>query len=195
MMKRIMLALGLMAGSAVGQAEEIEEPQWQLIDTVGKVELRRYAARVQAVTELEDSGQSSAGFRRLAGFIFGGNEREQSIAMTAPVQETLQNERPLMTFTMPRGYALAELPAPDDRRVRLVAVPEQTVAAIRCSGWATRGKIGRMTRERTAVLAEHGIAVAGRPMLNQYNPPWTPPLFRRNEITLAIDLPEQVAGR
>lgn len=194
-MKRVMLALGLMVGTMTGQAADIEEPPWQLIETVGDVELRRYAARVQAVTELEGSGQSSAGFRRLAGFIFGGNERAQSIAMTAPVQETLQTERPLMTFTMPRDYALAELPAPADPRVRLVAVPAQTVAAIRFSGWATPGKIARMTRELTAALAAQGIPASGTPVLNQYNPPWTPPMLRRNEITLVIDLPERMAGR
>ena len=122
-MKRGLLALGLVLGTLLGQAEEIEEPQWQLIDTRGAVELRRYAARVQAVTQLEHDVQSSAGFRRLAGFIFGGNDRAEAIAMPAPVQETLQTGRLLMTFTLPRGYALDELPAPDDRRAQLVAVP------------------------------------------------------------------------
>lgn len=167
-------------------AADVEEPRWELIEQLDQVEIRLYAPGVQAVTELDSSAGSSNGFRRLAGYIFGGNAREQSIAMTAPVQETLGQPRPLMKFTLPAGYALAELPKPNDASVSLVEVPQRTVAAIRFSGWATDGKVASMQRILFETLDKHGIQRIGEPVLNQYNPPWTPPFLRRNEVSVEV---------
>ena len=94
-MKKLLIALAMVASSSV-MAGDIEEPQWELVGTLDKVEVRHYAPSIQAVTEISSSAKTSAGFRRLAGYIFGGNERSQSIAMTAPVQESLLDDRPLM---------------------------------------------------------------------------------------------------
>jgi hypothetical protein len=171
--------------NAVGS--EIEEPQWRLLDTLESVELRQYEASIQAQTILSGSRETTGGFRRLAGFIFGGNDRSQSIAMTAPVEETLGGSRPVMAFTMPRAYSLEDLPTPDDERVVITEVPERTVAVIRFSGWATGGKVARKTEELLAVLKRHDVEAVGAPSLNQYNPPWTPPFLRRNEVMVAIE--------
>ena len=184
-MKRLLCVLILLL-SPVVMATEIEEPSWELIEKLDQVELRRYAPSIQAVTELDSSAGTSAGFRRLAGYIFGGNESGQSIAMTAPVQETLGQQRPVMAFTLPAEYSLEELPAPDDERVSLVTVPERTVAVVRFSGWATGGKVARMQRELLATLEQHGIEPVGVPVLNQYNPPWTVPFLRRNEVSVEV---------
>ena len=70
-------------------ASDIEEPGWVLLDQLDAVELRRYEPTIEARTALDSSAQTSSGFRRLAGYIFGGNETGESIAMTAPVAETL----------------------------------------------------------------------------------------------------------
>ena len=67
--------------------------------------------------------------------------------MTAPVQETLEKDRPVTAFTLPPEYALDELPAPDDARVSLVEGPERTMAVVDFSGWATRPKVARMQRK------------------------------------------------
>ena len=127
-MKKLLVLFALLV-SPLTMADDIEEPHWDLLDTLGKVEVRHYAPSVQAVTELSSSAGTSKGFRRLAGYIFGGNERSQSIAMTAPVQETLTDGNPLMAFTMPSEHTLEDLPAPNDERVSLVSVPARTVAA------------------------------------------------------------------
>ncbi len=167
-------------------ADDVEEPRWELLATLDKVEIRQYAPSIQAVTQLDSSADTTAGFRRLAGYIFGGNERSQSIAMTAPVQETLQ-ESPQMAFTLPAEYAMEDLPAPDDDRISLRPLAGRTIAVIPFSGWATGGKIERNKKELMSTLARHGISMAGVPALNQYNPPWTPPFLRRNEIAVAVD--------
>ncbi len=113
-MKRFYTTLLALTLGNTAMASDIEEPSWTLVDTVENVELREYEPSIQAVTQLEHSGQTSAGFQRLAGFIFGGNETGEKIAMTAPVEETLEEGQPVMAFTLPSEYELNDLPAPVD---------------------------------------------------------------------------------
>lgn len=187
-MKRFYMTLLALTLGNTAMASDIEEPSWTLVDTVEKVELREYAPSIQAVTQLDHSGQTSAGFQRLAGFIFGGNETGEKIAMTAPVEESLEANQPLMAFTLPREYELEDLPEPADDSVRIQTVPGRTMAVIRFSGWATDGKVKRNTEQLIATLKQHGIEAVGTPSLNQYNPPWTPPFLRRNEIMVEVQV-------
>lgn len=188
-MKRFCLAVLALLLWNHAMATDIEEPQWSLVDTLDQVELRDYAPTIRAVTRLDHAGQSSSGFQRLAGFIFGGNDTGEKIAMTAPVEETLVNSAPTMAFTMPAGYSMADLPTPRDDSVELQAMPGRTMAAIRFSGWATTAKVDRKTDELLHTLAQNGITTLGAPSLNQYNPPWTMPFLRRNEIMIEVQMP------
>jgi hypothetical protein len=183
-MRAIYLLLIALAAPLI-MAESIEEPPFTALGSVNGVELRRYAPSIQARTPLAHSGQTSLGFRRLAGFIFGGNDRDMEIAMTAPVEETLEPE-PTMAFTMPSRYRMEDLPLPDDGKVELVELPVRTVAVLAFSGWATTGRVAARTEQLLETLQALGIAVVGPPSLNQYNPPWTPPFMRRNEIMVGI---------
>ena len=187
-MKRFYTTLLALTLGNTAMASDIEEPSWTLVDTVETVELREYAPSIQAVTQLDHSGQTSAGFQRLAGFIFGGNETGEKIAMTAPVEESLEANQPLMAFTLPSEYELEDLPEPADDSVQIQTVPGRTMAAIRFSGWATDGKVKRNTQQLIATLKQHGIEAVGTPSLNQYNPPWTPPFLRRNEIMVEVQI-------
>ena len=181
----VVMAALLFSVPAVGA--DIEEPSWQLLDQFDSIELRHYEPSIQAKTTLADSAQTSAGFRRLAGFIFGGNSTSQKIAMTAPVQEMLVEDYPTMAFTMPGEYTFEDLPQPDDPRVSLEEVPAKTMAVIRFSGWATGSVVASKTDELLGALRERSIKVIGTASLNQYNPPWTLPFLRRNEIMVEVD--------
>jgi len=185
-MKTIFSFILLMFISCQSLAADIEEPEWQLVGTLGDVQLRLYSPSIEARTLLADSSETSGGFRRLAGFIFGGNDREQEIAMTAPVQETLQDAEPTMAFTLPSEYAMTALPMPKDDRVVIVDVPERTLAVLEFSGWATQGKINKYSKKLLTTLEENGIRPVAGTVLNQYNPPWTLPFLRRNEISVQI---------
>lgn len=185
------LALSLLTVVAP-MASSIEEPQFELVSKIGEVEIRHYSPTVQAVTTMPD--YSSGGFRRLAGYIFGGNDRDQSIAMTAPVQETMGGSDGEMAFTMPSEYALEDLPTPEDERVSLRPVPERTMAVIVFSGRASDAKAEKKWLELSTALSDEGIETAGGPMLNQYNPPWTLPFLRRNEIMIEVDRASLPAG-
>jgi len=188
------LLLATLLLSPLTMADDIEEPRWQLLTTLDSVEIRQYEPSIQAVTQLQSSGETSEGFRRLAGYIFGGNERSQSIAMTAPVEETLEQNSPMMAFTLPAEYALEDLPTPDDGTVTLRPVEGRTVAAIRFSGWATGGAVQRKQEELLAILDQHDVVTVGVPALNQYNPPWTLPFLRRNEVAVEIEWGEGLAA-
>ena len=190
-MTYLLLLLALLA-SPLAMATDTEEPRWELLTTLDSVEVRHYEQSIQAITPLNSSGTSS-GFRRLAGYIFGGNERSQSIAMTAPVQETLGKDSPVMTFTMPAEYAMEDLPEPDDSNITLLPVPARTVAAIRFSGFATDRKTAQKRAELMAMLEQHQIAPLGVPTLNQYNPPWTLPFLRRNEVAVEVKWDDKLA--
>ena len=165
-------------------ANSIEEPKFELLLDIDGIEIRRYVPTIQAVTAMP--GYSSGGFRRLAGYIFGGNENEQSIAMTAPVQETMSGSDGEMAFTLPSEYALDDLPNPDSDTVELRPVPERLVAVIIFSGRASDKKAELKWQELSAQLEANNIEIIGEPLLNQYNPPWTLPFLRRNEVMVEI---------
>jgi hypothetical protein len=167
-------------------ANSIEEPPYQILQSIDGIEIRQYQPVVQAITTLPGASQSTEGFRRLAGFIFGGNNTGQKIAMTAPVQETLGVETPEMAFTMPGEYDLNDLPTPVDSRVSLHDVPARTVAVVAFSGWATQSRIDRFERKLRDTLRDESIEIIGAASLNQYNPPWTLPFLRRNEVMIEV---------
>lgn len=177
------------------------QPAYEVERRIGPLEIRRYAPRVVARTKVEGDFNRALeeGFRRLAGYIFGGNRGEQSIAMTSPV--TSKPERIAMTspvtsagagdgrvvsFTMPPGTSLATLPRPDDTRVELAEVPERRIAVLRFRGAYERDIVEQMEREVRQLVADAGLAGKGEPMFAGYDPPSTLPGLRRVEVWLEL---------
>ena len=177
-----------------------EEPPFTVTLKAGDLEVRDYPALIAAeVTVGGDRGQAvNAGFRLLAGYIFGGNAGKKSIAMTAPVvQARATGEKIAMTapvtqsggpgswvvrFIMPKGYTLATLPTPKDPRVQLKALPPSRLAVARFSGLAGEADVRKQTAALEAFIDEHHLRKVGEPSLARYDPPWTPWFMRRNEI-------------
>jgi len=172
----------LLAGMS---ANAIEEPAFEVRQRWDEeqIEIREYAPRIMAVTEMAE--RENDGFRVLAGYIFGGNAREQEIAMTAPVQQTMSAPAE-MAFMMPAEYAFDELPKPNDARVAFRQAPAYTAAVIRFSGWANAEKADANWQKLRGFLIREGIEIVGEPTLNQYNPPWTLGFLRRNEIIVPV---------
>lgn len=184
-----------------------EEPAFSSSLKEGAFEVRSYPALVAAqvsVTGTRDEA-SSAGFKLLAGYIFGGNTRRQSIAMTAPVvqskpgSETIAMTAPVIQaampdrpeawtvrFIMPAGFTMDTLPMPDDARVQLLALPPARYAVVMFSGMAHEDDVVQKTAELTTFMAEHALRAAGPPALARYNPPWTLWFMRRNEVHIPV---------
>ena len=182
------LFISLVTSVMTTQAIAIEEPVYQVEKAweAAQIEIRAYAPRIMAVTGMNED--SNSGFRVLAGYIFGGNAEEQKIAMTAPVQQTMAGEKE-MAFMMPAEYALKDLPQPEDQRVSFREAPAYTAAVIQFSGWASAEKADENWQQLQRFLIAEGIDITGEPTLYQYNPPWTLPFMRRNEIIVPVAFP------
>jgi hypothetical protein len=198
-LKHAIAALILIIAMSGGQAMAIEEPPFKLELRDGGFEVRDYPSRV--VAEVAVSGgqkeAANAGFRLLAGYIFGQNKQRLSISMTAPVaQWQIHNSRPswpdtgdeswIVQFTMPRAQALETLPEPNDNRVRLRVAPAARVAVIRFSGLANPRAVEAETSALNNFVAVRHWRAIGPTSLAQYDPPWTPWFMRRNEIIVPI---------
>lgn len=196
-------AITLGACSVVGIRSGTEEPAFTVVARVGEVEIRRYAPRIAAETRVagDEVAARSEGFRRLAGYIFGGNTRQDRIAMTAPVAQAPAGERIAMTapvaqqggddgsrirFFMPARFTLETLPVPDDPRVTLVTVPEETVAVLRFTGSTGAEAVASRRAELTAALEGTAWTPSGPVQAWFYDPPWTLPPLRRNEVSVAV---------
>jgi len=182
------LLISLLALGRTAMANDIEEPKYTLVRKYAEFEVRDYAPHVVARTKMSGSYRDSlgGGFQRLAKFIFGGNTQRASIAMTAPVASTHAGNDWVVTFSMPSAYSMQTLPRPNDRRVELVEVPAQRTAVLSFSGWVSQDKMNDKEQALRRELARAGIEVRGAAVLAQYNPPWTLPFLRRNEIQIPV---------
>ncbi|OCB46375.1 heme-binding protein [Mycobacterium malmoense] len=184
-----------------------EEPKYTHRPLAGSVEIRSYGSRIAAETlvDADENRARDVGFRRLARYIFGGNRRDESISMTAPVgqRSTGGGDQIAMTapvaqsadaengyairFFMPEKWTMETLPAPDDDQVRLVTVPPVTVAVLRFTGDRSPRAVASRTEELLKLLRDKGIQVTGKAEAWFYDPPWTLPMRRRNEVAVPID--------
>jgi hypothetical protein len=172
---------------AMTRKSSIEEPEYRVVRKLGDVELRAYNRMVLAKTDLPDSSferMSSTGFRTVAGYIFGGNEREEKISMTAPVVMNLGKESS-MYFVMPRSYSLESLPKPLSGRVQVVEEGPKTLAVLGFSGYASDAKIREKCALLKQVLQDNGVVTRGDFMYMGYNAPWDL-VNRRNEVAVLV---------
>ncbi|WP_269516015.1 SOUL family heme-binding protein [Brevundimonas subvibrioides] len=201
-------ALVTTACSTVGVRSGTEEPAYQTLAPAGDLEIRLYGERIAAqtvVTGTSDEARNQ-GFRRLAGYIFGGNARRASIAMTAPVAQsggrsggaqTIAMTAPVaqtpsgpdrwtVQFFMPAAYTMDQLPVPNDPTVELVVVPAETYAVVRFSGVGSVRAVETHKAELLAGLSGSGWVARDEPVVWFYDPPWTLPPMRRNEVAVRI---------
>lgn len=166
----------------------VEEPPYRVVVAESPFELRDYPALIVAETRASGEQWPAAreGFRRLAGYIFGGNRGGVKIAMTAPVGQTQDGDW-IVRFTMPGGFTLASLPPPNDPRVALRETPPARMAVMRFSGWARSHDVAGKMATLRAWVRRKGLREAGPVTLAQYNPPWTLGFLRRNEVMVAVE--------
>ena len=166
-----------------------DEPTYTVERTLGELEIRRYAARVEAHTRikaLDFETSLDEGFRRLARYIFGENDREQSLAMATPVMNTPRAATHTVAFVMPPGRTRASLPRPRDERVALVEVPARRIVALRFRGRYTGENMLEHTRRLHDLVAAAGLDTTGQPVFAGFDPPSTLPFLRRAEIWVEL---------
>jgi effector-binding domain-containing protein len=190
----LVLLLGFAAWGPI-VSSRVEQPRYLVIEAVpdAGIEIRDYEAMVVAETAVTGDREPAigTGFRRIAGYIFGGNQAQQKIAMTAPVIQQADTDAAdpgdwRVRFVMPAQYAADALPPPSDPTVAIAKLPPKRYAAIRFSGWISTDNLARHLATLRSFLASRGIAPLSPPLYAFYNPPSTLPFLRRNEVMIEI---------
>jgi hypothetical protein len=180
----------------------VETPKYEVLKSKGNIEIRSYSPMI--IAEVEVGGQRkdaiSSGFRLLADYIFGNNiakqnitmtapvQQEQNIkiAMTAPVQQQNNGDSWLVSFVMPSEYKLDTLPKPVNEHVALKNIPAKKFVVITFSGTNSDKNIKKYEKNLIEYINSNNISVNNSPKYAFYNPPWTLPIMRRNEIMVEI---------
>lgn len=202
MMQFIGLAFGAVVvigalTACTGVFTAVPEPPYKILAQQEAIEEREYAPMI--VAEVTTSGArddaANAGFRLLADYIFGNNTTQQKLAMTAPVQQqaATRDGEWAVRFVMPAGYTMATLPKPNNPAVRLFERPAERFVVIRFSGTSSAANLSEHQVLLEQYVSDKQLKVTGAPQYAFYNPPWTLPFMRRNEIMFA--LPALPTGR
>ena len=184
----------------------IEEPKYSIVETDDKFELRAYAPMIIAEVSVQGSLKSASnqGFRLIADYIFGNNiasnGEKQKVAMTAPVtvqaqpkllnvtqQGGAQEQEWKVHFVMPSEYSMSALPKPNNPKVELKEVSQRYYASLRFAGLTGEKKVAHKTKELQEWMATKNLTAKGQPELARYNPPWTLPFARRNEVLIEVE--------
>jgi hypothetical protein len=200
--------VGIVAALLLGAAlwgpivSNVEHPKYTLVERSGAIEIRDCAPMIVAETEVTGERREAIrkGFRIIADYIFGNNTAAQKVPMTAPVTQQ-GSEKIAMTapvtqqgdgntwrvrFIMPSKYTMEMLPKPNNVAVVLKEIPGKRFAVIRFSGMGGKDNLDRHTKELEEFIRAKKLTPLSPPTYAFYNPPWTLPLFRRNEVMVEV---------
>ena len=173
-----------------------EQPSFTVERSASGYEIRRYEAYLAAETivsgDFDSTGNTA--FRRLAGYIFGGNSAGVKMNMTVPVTRERTERGYRYRFFMEKAYSEDELPRPLDESVRVVRVPGGFYAAARYRGSRSEATFRRAEAALAEALRRDGVVMAGDPAGAVYNGPFTPPMMRRNEVMVPVVWDDAQAG-
>ena len=201
-----------MSGCSVFGKESVEIAPYSVLEKEGAFEIRTYERMILVSTTMKPGidTQKDGSFGRLFDFITGANVAQQDIAMTAPVfmdnkpaaSKDLKGQEipmtapvfmengaePVMSFVMPADFTMDTTPIPTDDSVKVSEISDYTVATVQFSGW--------LNEENTAVheallrewlAGKPGYQIIGTALTAGYNPPWTLPMYRRNEVLIPVE--------
>ncbi len=184
----ILLIFILIQLFAMSGQRGIETYPYTVIKKYESFEIRNYEATLFTSVQLNDNNYkevSSKGFSILAGYIFGGNEKKEKIAMTSPVAMSLEDSMTMM-FMVPKKFDKESLPKPNESQIKFREEPAKTVAAITFGGWANEAEILKYKQKLIAALDNNGIKYTNRFYFLGYNPPFE--VFnRKNEVIVELE--------
>lgn len=194
-MKILLIILGIIVIAfiavqifSINSRTGIESYPYTVSKTYDDFEVRDYEASLFTSVKLstkEYKEASGKGFSILAGYIFGGNDKEESIAMTSPVAMSLEDSMTVM-FMVPKKYNQGNLPKPNESKIEFREEPAKTVAAITFGGWANSEKIEAHKKKLMTALDAEGIAYTNRFYFLGYNPPYD--VFgRKNDVIVELE--------
>jgi hypothetical protein len=186
-----------LSGCSIFGVATVEEASFDVLKDNSPIQVRQYKPLVVAQTEASDKA-----FNRLFKYINGENKVQQKIAMTAPVLMQSQSQEIAMTapvfeeksgkgllmqFVMPKDYTLVTTPIPSDPTITLKEIPSKKVAVLRFSGFLSEQNIAEKTKELQSWLDTEGLKAISSARSAGFNPPWTLPFLRRNEVHIDVE--------
>ena len=203
-MTAAIIGIALIGAVAAGPImSDVETPNYEIVESQANIEIRQYKPMIIAEVQMDGERKDAIGdgFRLLAGYIFGNNAIEQDIAMTAPVQQQKSTKIAMtapvqqqstgdawqVSFVMPAEYSMQTLPKPANDRVTLTEIPAKQFVAIRFSGMNTEDNLKEHEQKLMEYVKTNNLSVTGSPKYAFYNPPWTLPFMRRNEVMIEIE--------
>lgn len=163
---------------------------YRKIKQLGEMEIRFYPPAIEASVHQKGAYKQmmNNGFRDLAGYIFGGNEEKQKIAMTTPVKSLVdapQADSAMITFVMPKDFKLEGKPTPLSKNIIFSETKAAYTASLTFGGFASREKMEKKATLLLESLKKEGVTPQGKVSFLYYNPPFQ--LFgRRNEVLVEI---------
>ena len=174
-----------------------KEPEFSLINRAGEFEIRSYQPMIVAEVSVTGTMEASSnkGFRMLADFIFGNNissGKSEKIDMTVPVvisKNVISKNKDawFFHFVMPSKYSLKSLPKPNNPEIKIRQLGNRRCAVLKFSGTVTEEKFNSKVEALINLIQSENLEIIGVPELARYNPPWTLPFLRRNEIIIEIN--------
>ncbi|MFM2135423.1 MAG: hypothetical protein RL021_823 [Bacteroidota bacterium] len=190
----VLVVLLLIAQIMIARSTDgTEQQRYTVLHNEEEFEIRFYPEAIGAsVVDTDTSwrGHANGNFRRLAGYIFGGNQEGKSIAMTAPVHMEQSETGSRMSFVMPSAMEMEQLPKPNDNSIVISKMPADTVAALRFGGFASENVIREKSEELLRLLKAKGIPVVSPVRYLGYNPPFQL-VNRRNEVVVSVRWEQQ----
>jgi DNA gyrase inhibitor GyrI len=202
------LTVLLQTGCSMFGVRSSEEAAYKLLQEQGQFQIRQYEPLVVATTQV-DGDINEAGkqaFRRLFNYISGDNRTQQEIAMTTPVlasvNTAVKGEKIAMTapvtaeeqeqgwrfsFVLPAAFTLQNAPIPTDERVDLAQLASRQVAVRQYPGSWSQEKFDANAEQLSQWLRQQQFQPNSSPRLARYDPPWTLPFLRRNEVLIDIE--------
>lgn len=182
---------------------KVEQPKYEVISSQGDIEIRQYQPMIIAEVAIDGKRKEAikSGFKILAGYIFGDNKSRENISMTAPVRQQ-SNEKISMTapvrqqevlgrwkisFVMPSQYGISTMPIPDHKDISIEKIDSKKYAVIKFSGMNSDQNIHFHENKIKKYLSENKIQSISSSIYAFYNPPWTLPFLRRNEVMIEIN--------
>jgi hypothetical protein len=183
-----------------------EIPKYNVVKQDGNIELREYKPALIAEVEIAEADREKAvgkGFRILASYIFGDNIADKSIAMTAPVTQTVKAESTtikmtapvtqisknnswLVQFTMPSKYTLETLPKAKNEQIKFYNSNANKAIAVTFSGFVNDKKVADNKQILQNYAAQNSLKISGEAIIAYYNDPFTFPWNRRNEVMFEV---------
>jgi hypothetical protein len=191
-----------------------EQQPFEVVRRYPGFDLRRYPAHVVAQMTVTSSFDraGNAAFRSLFGYITGQNRSRSSIAMTAPVvQSVAQSEKIAMTapvvqrdrgngcyviaFVLPAAMTADTAPEPTNPDVEICSTPASLTAAKEFSGRWSQSSYERQRAELLGDVAAAGLRTVGSPRFARFDPPFKPWFLRRNEVLVDVQEVSTPTGR